>query len=154
MKAKLVRKKIFLSSLFFIFGFSGVFIVFGSIAGFGGQLFLEYRIWLTRIGGIFVILFGLFMLNIVKIPFLYQKIQIKAPTFLKKERFEFFCFGRDFWFWLDTVRRAGSWINFDSRRGIYNRLAGCFSFGHFLPRACGTFSCDCRKFREYFRAHY
>ncbi len=80
------KKKIFLNGLFFIFGFSAIFIIFGLIAGFFGQLFFNYRIWLSRLGGIFVILFGLFMLDIIKIPFLSREIRIKTPNFLKKGR--------------------------------------------------------------------
>jgi cytochrome c-type biogenesis protein len=82
--AKSAKRKIFLNGLFFILGFSAVFIILGSIAGFFGQLLSGYRIWLARIGGIFVILFGLFMLNVIKIPFLSREIQIKTPSFFQK----------------------------------------------------------------------
>jgi len=37
------------------------FVILGIVAGFFGQLFFRYKIWLSRIGGIFVILFGLFI---------------------------------------------------------------------------------------------
>lgn len=84
--AKQAKRKIFLNGLFFILGFSAVFIILGSIAGFFGQLLFGYRIWLSRIGGIFVILFGLFMLNVVKIPFLSKEMQIKTPTLFQKGR--------------------------------------------------------------------
>lgn len=82
--AKQAKRKIFLNGLFFILGFSAVFVILGSIAGFFGQLLFGYRIWLSRIGGIFVILFGLFMLNVIKIPFLSREIQIKTPSFFQK----------------------------------------------------------------------
>ena len=82
--AKQAKQKIFLNGLFFILGFSAVFIVLGTVAGFFGQLLFGYRIWLSRIGGIFVILFGLFMLNVVKIPFLSREIQIKTPALFQK----------------------------------------------------------------------
>ena len=82
--AKSAKRKIFLNGLFFILGFSAVFVVLGSLAGLFGQLLFGYRIWLSRIGGIFVILFGLFMLNVVKIPFLSREIQIKTPSFFQK----------------------------------------------------------------------
>lgn len=83
-KAKLARRKIFLNGLFFIVGFSAIFISLGGLAGFVGQTLFLYRAWLARIGGVFVIIFGLFMLNIVKIPFLSKEFQIKIPAFFKR----------------------------------------------------------------------
>lgn len=86
-KAKSARWKIFLNGLFFMLGFSAVFIIMGTLVGFIGATFLApYRLWLGRIGGIFVILFGLFMLNVLKIPFLMQEKQLKAPTLFKRGR--------------------------------------------------------------------
>jgi cytochrome c-type biogenesis protein len=80
-KAKKTRWKIFLNGLFFIIGFSAIFIVMGTLIGFVGAQFLApYRIWLGRIGGVFVIIFGLFMLNVLKIPFLMRETQFKAPV--------------------------------------------------------------------------
>src|SRR3989338_5428129 len=55
------RRKIFLNGVAFIVGFSAVFIIFGTLAGLAGQALVPYRIWLARIGGVLVILFGLFM---------------------------------------------------------------------------------------------
>lgn len=83
-KAKKARWKIFLNGFFFMLGFSAVFIIMGTLVGFiGAGLLAPYRLWLGRIGGIFVILFGLFMLNVLKIPFLMQEKQLKAPSLLK-----------------------------------------------------------------------
>jgi len=61
--ARAARRKIFLNGLAFIAGFSLIFIVFGVLAGFAGTALAPYRIWLARIGGVLVILFGLFMLG-------------------------------------------------------------------------------------------
>jgi len=67
-------------SLFYVVGFSAVFILFGSLFGLGGSIFFEFRDILIRLGGAFVILFGLFLLapaitaltggrvNLLKIP--------------------------------------------------------------------------------------
>jgi len=82
-KAKIARRKIIQNGLFFVVGFSLVFILFGTLAGLIGQGLVPYRIWLTRIGGIFVILFGLFMLGAFKIPFLQSDKRIRIPSFLK-----------------------------------------------------------------------
>lgn len=84
-KAKKARWKIFLNGLFFMLGFSTVFIIMGTLVGFIGARFLvPYRLWLGRIGGIFVILFGLFMLNVLKIPFLMREKKFKAPVLFER----------------------------------------------------------------------
>lgn len=81
--ARQARRKIFLNGIFFILGFSLVFIAFGTLAGVLGQGLVPYRIWLTRIGGILVILFGLFMLGAFNISFLQVDRRLKMPSFLK-----------------------------------------------------------------------
>jgi cytochrome c-type biogenesis protein len=75
--SSLLRRKIVLNGLSFIVGFSLVFIVFGTLAGLVGIAFAPYRLWLSRIGGILIILFGLFTLNILKIPFLSVEKHLK-----------------------------------------------------------------------------
>lgn len=81
------RWKIFLNGLFFMFGFSAVFIILGTLIGFvGASLLAPYRIWLGRIGGVFVIIFGLFMLNILKLPFLAKDFQLKTPVIFERGR--------------------------------------------------------------------
>jgi len=83
-KSKKIRFKIFLNGLFFVIGFSLVFIILGTTAGFLGRLLLKYKIWLARIGGIFVIIFGLYMLNVFKINFLQRDFRIKMPTIFER----------------------------------------------------------------------
>ncbi len=60
--AKRARLKIFFNGLLYVIGFSAVFIVLGSLFGLGGAALLQYRFLITQIGGLFVILFGLFLL--------------------------------------------------------------------------------------------
>lgn len=64
------RRRMVLNGLFFVIGFSIVFIVFGTLAGLLGAAIAPFRIWLTRIGGVFVIAFGLWMLGVLRLPFL------------------------------------------------------------------------------------
>lgn len=60
----------FTHGLAFVIGFSVVFIILGvAVSGIGGILF-SMRDWLTKIGGVIVIIFGLHMLGIIHIPFL------------------------------------------------------------------------------------
>ena len=82
--AKIAKRKVFLNGLLFVLGFSVIFIILGTAAGFFGQTLFGYRVLLSRIGGIFVILFGLFMLNVLHIPFLSREVQIKTPSLFQK----------------------------------------------------------------------
>ena len=58
----------------FVLGFSLVFVILGiassALGGFLGGALYELRIWLARIGGLVVIIFGLHMTGILRIPFL------------------------------------------------------------------------------------
>ncbi|MDA2936154.1 cytochrome c biogenesis protein CcdA [Patescibacteria group bacterium AH-259-L05] len=83
LKSKKAKKKIFTNGLFFVIGFSAIFIFFGIAAGLVGQALVPYRIWLTRIAGILVIVFGFSILGIIKLPF-FAKIKPlkKIRTFL------------------------------------------------------------------------
>ncbi|MEX0649781.1 MAG: cytochrome c biogenesis protein CcdA [Candidatus Andersenbacteria bacterium] len=67
-KAPGIRRRILLNGLLYVIGFSVVFIILGSLVGFAGALLGQYRLWLTRIGGVLVIFFGLYMMRIIKLP--------------------------------------------------------------------------------------
>lgn len=66
--------RVLLGALFFVFGFSFVFILLGASATFIGQFLQVYSVWFKRVGGIIIIIFGLHMIGIINIPFLnFQK---------------------------------------------------------------------------------
>jgi len=68
------RKKIrFLTvshSLFFILGFSAVFISLGAASSFMGRILTAYQDWIRIIGGIVIIIFGFFVAGFWRIGFL------------------------------------------------------------------------------------
>ena len=64
------RKAIVVNSLLFIGGFSSVFIAFGASASFLGQILITYQDLIRRIGGVLIIIFGLYMLGILNLTFL------------------------------------------------------------------------------------
>lgn len=80
------RRVVFFNGLFFVFGFSIVFIVLGVIAGFAGAALAPYRLWLTRVGGVLVILFGLFLLGLFRLPWLYGEKRFHVPRSLRPGR--------------------------------------------------------------------
>jgi cytochrome c-type biogenesis protein len=67
-----VLRKVLLHSIFFIIGFSIVFVALGASASTLGQLLVAYKVVLYRIGGLIIIVFGLHMTGILKIAALYQ----------------------------------------------------------------------------------
>lgn len=73
-----LRTRIFLSGLSFVLGFSVIFIALGVFAGAIGSLFPHYHEWLSRVGGVVVILFGLLMLDVVRVPFLAREYHLRA----------------------------------------------------------------------------
>ena len=64
------RWSVFSHGLAFVIGFSLVFILLGIATSALGSLLSEARIWLEKIGGIVVVIFGLHMTGIWRIPFL------------------------------------------------------------------------------------
>jgi cytochrome c-type biogenesis protein len=61
------RKTIIMNSLLFIAGFSSVFVAFGASASLIGQVLFIYQDYLRKLGGVLVIIFGLYLLGILKI---------------------------------------------------------------------------------------
>ena len=68
-QGKNTRKKVFLNGLMYVVGFSFIFILLGILFGLAGSFFAPYRIWLSRIGGLFVIFFGLYLMHIFDLKF-------------------------------------------------------------------------------------
>ena len=76
------RIKIFLNSLSFVIGFALVFSLLGvllatALAGAG----YDIRVWLSRLGGIIIALFGVYLLGIVRLPFLEKEHKLKPRRF-------------------------------------------------------------------------
>jgi cytochrome c-type biogenesis protein len=64
------RRKVLFHSLFFILGFSSIFVLMGLSTWLVGNFLSRYQAYIIRIGGIVLIILGLFFLNILKISFL------------------------------------------------------------------------------------
>jgi cytochrome c-type biogenesis protein len=60
-------------SIAFVLGFSFVFITLGVSSSIIGEFFSTYQTYISRIGGILLIVMGLFALNLIKIPLLNQE---------------------------------------------------------------------------------
>lgn len=70
----------FTHGLAFVLGFSVVFVLLGVAASAAGGFLFDFKIWLAKIGGIVVIIFGLHMIGVFRIPFLeYDTRVTTAP---------------------------------------------------------------------------
>ena len=64
----------------FVLGFSVVFVLLGVAAAAAGHFLYDLRYWLAKIGGLVVIIFGLHMIGVFRIPFLeYDTRVTTAP---------------------------------------------------------------------------
>lgn len=73
---KRVRNLTITNSLAFIFGFSAVFISLGASSSAVGQMLFRYQEWIRIIGGILVIIFGLFIAGFLNLNFLMRDKKI------------------------------------------------------------------------------
>lgn len=76
------RKKVFLHTLFFVFGISTAFFILGMSFTALGTFFKENRLLFTRIGGVLILLLGLVQVGFLEL------------NFLKRERRFHFHFGK------------------------------------------------------------
>ncbi|MEA1946793.1 MAG: cytochrome c biogenesis protein CcdA [Thermodesulfobacteriota bacterium] len=63
-----IKKKVFLSTVSFVSGFSLIFILMGASASYLGSLLFNYRGLIRVIGGILIILMGVHLTGIIRIP--------------------------------------------------------------------------------------
>ena len=70
------RIDIIVPSLLFVLGFSIVFVGLGATASVLGRFLLDYRVLIEKVAGLVVIAFGVLMLGIIKVPWLYGEARM------------------------------------------------------------------------------
>src|SRR5512138_868 len=71
----------FTHGLAFVLGFSVVFVVLGVAVSAAGGILYDVRDYLAKIGGVIVVILGLHMIGILRIPFLEYDLRVhNAPT--------------------------------------------------------------------------
>jgi cytochrome c-type biogenesis protein len=78
-RAKNMRTTL-LHSLLFVLGFSLIFVLLGATASLAGRVLSEHLDTIRIIGGVFIILMGVFVMDVVKIPFLQQDTRLHLKT--------------------------------------------------------------------------
>jgi len=75
-----VRKNTVINTILFIIGFSLIFTLAGSAAGFAGSLITGYADVMTRVGGVLLILLGVHVTGIAKIPLMEKLTIYRDPS--------------------------------------------------------------------------
>lgn len=132
------RLYLFLNSIFFVLGFSTVFMILGSTATIIGQALQNYSGIVARIGGVILIIFGLQYMGLFRIRFLNIEKKFSIPSSLKTGYLSSFVIGVIFSFgWIPCVGMILTGIlllasQLDTLlQGIV--LMAVFSFGLGLP---------------------
>lgn len=71
-------RRVVAGSVFFVLGFTTVFVGLGAGASMFGQLIQAYKSELSMLAGLVIILFGLHFMGLVRIPLLYREARYHA----------------------------------------------------------------------------
>lgn len=89
--------RIFLASIFFVLGFSLVFSLVGVLLqSVLATVATSVQAWLGRIGGVIIILFGIYLLGLIRIPFLEQEHKLTVKRKFNSMYVTSFIFGAAF----------------------------------------------------------
>lgn len=69
-------QRVFFSALFFVLGFSTVFVLLGATASVMGQIIREYLDYFSYLAGAAIIVMGLHFLGVFRIGFLYREARV------------------------------------------------------------------------------
>jgi cytochrome c-type biogenesis protein len=75
-----VRLTIVLNALFFVLGLTAVFVAFGASASLIGQLLITYQDFLRKVGGVLIMMFGLYVMGLLKRNFLMSELRIRLRS--------------------------------------------------------------------------
>ena len=70
------RRAALIHSLLFVLGFTLIFLALGATATALGQLLSYQRVWITRVGGVLIIVFGLYMLGVFNVALFSQERRV------------------------------------------------------------------------------
>lgn len=71
-------RRVFISALFFVFGFSTIFIALGATASTVGNFIAEYMDLFSKIAGITIIILGAHFVGFYRIPLLYRDTRFQT----------------------------------------------------------------------------
>jgi cytochrome c-type biogenesis protein len=91
------RREIFLNSLCFVLGFGLVFALLGVLLNtLLSAIAYDVSIWLSRVGGVLIIIFGLYLSDLLKISWLSREHKINVRSKFQSRYLTSFVFGAAF----------------------------------------------------------
>ncbi|MFV0379608.1 MAG: cytochrome c biogenesis protein CcdA [Anaerorhabdus sp.] len=87
------KKTIVLLTVFFVMGISTVFFLAGLSASVIRDLLFDYKIYFLIIGGVILLILGLFNLGLINIPLLQKDIRLNSKSFSKMTVIKAFLLG-------------------------------------------------------------
>ncbi|PCH91300.1 cytochrome C biogenesis protein [Candidatus Kaiserbacteria bacterium] len=152
---KIKRSQVVLHSALFVLGFSFVFAMLGVLLNTVLEsVAYDTQIWLSRIGGVIIIFFGLFLMRLIRIPYLERAHTVKVAGKLKSKHLTSVLFGAAFAAgWTPCVSAAlGAILGIAaSSPGIAFSLLMAYSFGLGVPfLVIGFFAADAGRLIQKF----
>ncbi len=71
-------------ALAFVLGFSAIFVPLGALAAYLGSLTINYVDVIRKVGGVILVILGIHMMGLIKVPFLYRQAGIEVRTGRKR----------------------------------------------------------------------
>ena len=91
------RLEVFMNSVFFVLGFSILFALLGVLLNTVlVHVAASVQAWLSRIGGIFIIFFGIYLTGLVRLPFMERDYKFSVKTRFKSRYVTSLIFGAAF----------------------------------------------------------
>lgn len=97
-KEKVFKREVFINSVLFVAGFIIVFVLLGVLASFAGRIVNIYKPIVQKIGGIFFIILGLFMLDVIRPAALLKERKLNLNQIVKARKLNSFLVGSTFGF--------------------------------------------------------
>ena len=79
-EVRFLNSSLFKNTIFFVFGISTTFFILGTSASLINTLFTEYKEIILVIGGIIIVIMGIFYMDLIKIPFLQKQKKINIEV--------------------------------------------------------------------------
>lgn len=96
-EAESKRGEIFLTSVFYVLGFTLVFSLLGVLLNtLLETVAYDVQVWLSRVGGILIVFFGLYLMEFIHLPFLEREHRFNVQTKFKSKYLTAFLFGAAF----------------------------------------------------------
>jgi len=131
------RRLALIHALLFVAGFSLIFLALGASATLLGRLLFTYRAWISRIGGVLVLIFGLYLLGVFNLRAFSQERRIHVtdkPLGYLGTLFVGFAFGAG---WTPCIGPIlGSILTYAATQAQVSRgvvLLGAYSLGLAVP---------------------